>query len=104
MEMRKIMTAMDELLEEYREYLWDEERSRATVEKYLRDVKVFMKYLADDGAEEKPGDRIVDKEKVREYKNFLREHYKVSSANSMLAALNSFFMFAGWEELKVKSA
>ncbi|MBS5065052.1 MAG: tyrosine-type recombinase/integrase [Hungatella hathewayi] len=102
MEMRKIMTAMDELLEEYREYLWDEERSRATVEKYLRDVKVFMKYLADDGAEEKPGDRIVDKEKVREYKNFLREHYKVSSANSMLAALNSFFMFAGWEELKVK--
>ena len=102
MEKRKIMTVMDEMLEEYREYLWDEERSRATVEKYLRDVKLFMKYLADDGAAEKPGDRTVDKEKVREYKNFLREHYKVSSANSMLAALNSFFMFAGWEELKVK--
>ena len=94
MEMRKIMTAMDELLEEYREYLWDEERSRATVEKYLRDVKVFMKYLGEE--------RIMNREKVREYKNFLLKHYKISSANSMLAAMNSFLVFAGWGEWKVK--
>lgn len=94
-EMRKIT---DEMLKGYREYLWGEERSQATVEKYLRDVKGFRNYLSEGAGE----DRTVNREKVREYKQFLRERYKVSSANSMLAALNSFFVFAGWEELKVK--
>ena len=94
-EMRKIT---DEMLKGYREYLWGEERSQATVEKYLRDVKGFRNYLSEGVGE----DRTVNREKVREYKQFLRERYKVSSANSMLAALNSFFVFAGWEELKVK--
>jgi len=97
-EERKIMSMTDIMFKEYREYLLDEERSQATVEKYLRDVKVFMKHLGDSRA----GECTVDREKVREYKQFLRENYKSSSANSMLAALNSFFVFAGWEELKVK--
>ena len=32
-----------ERLENYREYLNDEERSQATIEKYLRDVRSFQK-------------------------------------------------------------
>ena len=39
---------------------------------------------------------------VREYKQWLKDHYKISSANSMLAAVNSFFLYAGREDLKVK--
>ena len=84
----------EEMILGYREYLQDEERSPATVEKYLRDVRAFAAYLGKDGR--------ADREKVREYKNYLREHYKIASANSMLAAVNSFFVFAGWEEWKVK--
>ncbi len=84
----------EQLLNLYREYLRDEERSLATMEKYCRDVKRFLEYLGKDGT--------VDKEKVRDYKQYLKEHYKISSANSMLAAVNSFFTFAGWEELKVR--
>ena len=91
---RKIMELTPEMLEPYREYLMDEERSRATVEKYLRDVRKFLKYLGDDGG--------VDKEKVRGFKMELMEHYKISSVNSMLAAVNSFLGFAGREDLKVK--
>ena len=91
---RKIMGLTPEMLEPYREYLMDEERSRATVEKYLRDVRKFLKYLGDDGG--------VDKEKVREFKQELMEHYKISSVNSMLAAVNSFLGFVGRGDLKVK--
>ena len=88
------MELTPKMLEPYWEYLMDEERSRATVEKYLRDVRRFLEYLGDDGG--------VDKEKVREFKQELMEHYKISSVNSMLAAVNSFLGFAGREDLKVK--
>ncbi|EHI60264.1 tyrosine-type recombinase/integrase [Hungatella hathewayi] len=98
MEERKNMNLKEEMLYGYREYLRDEERSLATVEKYLRDVRAFMRYLGEDGMKACE----VDREKVREYKMFLREQYKISSANSMLAAVNSFFVFLGWGELKVK--
>ena len=91
---RKIMGLTPEMLEPYREYLMDEERSRATVEKYLRDARKFLEYLGDDGR--------VDKEKVRGFKMELMEHYKISSVNSMLAAVNSFLGFVGRGDLKVK--
>ena len=84
----------EKLLEAYREYLRDEERSRATEEKYLRDVKMFLAYVGERGE--------IGKETVREYKQHLAESYKISSANSMLAALNSFFGFLGKAEWKVK--
>ena len=82
-----------EMLDLYREYLQDEERSRATVEKYLRDAKKFAAYL---------GEGDLEREKVLEYKQFLQETYKIASANSMLAAINSFFTYLGMPELKVR--
>ena len=94
MNKRKNLTISKEMLPAYREYLRDEERSRATVEKYLRDVRVFLEYVGEN--------QVLGKERIREYKEELRERYKISSANSMLAAVNSFFVFLGREELKVK--
>ena len=88
------MIIMESMLEEYEGYLQDEERSRATVEKYLRDVRKFMRYLASDTE--------LDKNRVREYKQWLRERYTITSANSMLAAVNNFLVFLGKEELRVK--
>ena len=94
MTVRKNMEITEQTLKEYEAYLQDEERSRATVEKYIRDVKRFLGFLS--------GDVGIEKEKVREYKEMLREQYKITSANSMLAAMNNFFVFLGREELKVK--
>ena len=101
MRMRKNMNPITkEVLEAYRGYLYDEERSRATVEKYLRDVRKFAAYLEEYGG----GDEreVVNKDRVREYKQYLKENYKIASANSMLAAINSFFTYIGHEEWKVR--
>ena len=79
---------------EFREHLILEERSKTTVEKYIRDVKAFAKY-AEGG--------IITKETVIAYKKHLQETYAVRSVNSMLASINSLFAFLGWHDLRVKS-
>ena len=76
-------------------YLKSEEKSENTVEKYLRDVRVFDTYMC--GAE-------ITKEAVIAYKNkLLSENYAARSINSMLASINSLLSFLGWADLKVKS-
>lgn len=84
----------EEMIAEFKEHLIFEERSEATVEKYIRDVKAFAVYLS--GAE-------ITKETVINYKKRLQESYAVRSVNSMLASINSLFAFLSWHELKVKS-
>lgn len=80
-------------MQEFELYLINEERSRATVEKYLRDVKHFSEFVQDGE---------IDKRKVLDYKSKLGEVYAVTSANSMIAAMNCFFRFCGWHDLCVK--
>ena len=75
--------------------LVDEERSQATIRKYLRDVRAFYEWL--------PGEKRVTKELTIQYKNMTGQKYAVSSANSMLTAINKFFRFLGWEECCVKN-
>ena len=82
-----------EQLKAFREFLKTEERSSATIEKYIRDVRHFLKFVGNNG---------VDKEKILEYKNDLGQSYSVASANSMLAAINSFLRFCEWGDLCVK--
>ena len=82
-------------IERYLEFLRIEERSKATREKYERDIKGFYKFLGED--------RLLEKERVIEYKTFLSEHYKISSANSMLAAINGLLTWLGMEKCRVKS-
>ena len=77
----------------FREHLILEERSAATIQKYIRDVKAFAEYA--NGA--------VTKETVIAYKKHLQEHYAVRSVNSMLASINSLFAFLGWHDLRVKA-
>ena len=83
-----------DVLNRFKGHLTEEERSPATIEKYLRDVKKFSSF-AGIGVE-------ITKETVIAYKQWLEKHYEISSANSMLAALNHFFQFMEWPELAVK--
>ena len=89
--MRKTINAA--AIASFEKHLKSEERSERTVEKYMRDVRAFWEYL---------GDEPLDKEKVLDYKNKLKEGYAIASANSMLAALNAFFRFCGWHGLCVR--
>ena len=87
----RIITAKK--IAEFKGHLILEERSAATVEKYMRDVRTFAEYA----------DGEITKETVIAYKKHLQEHYAVRSVNSMLASINSLFAFLGWHDLKVKS-
>lgn len=78
----------------FHQYLIREEKSTATVEKYLRDVRAFAAFI---------GKAAVTKEQVLAYKQYLvQEKYAVRSINSMLASLNSLLVFLGWPECRVK--
>lgn len=85
----------DEYIMAFQKHLIMEEKSAATIEKYMRDVRAFRGYI---GKEE------VTKEKVMTYKKTLMDQgYAVRSINSMLASLHSLLEFLGWQECKVKS-
>ena len=80
-------------MQEFEFHLRNEERSAATIEKYMRDVRFFASFVCD--AE-------IDKQKVLDYKSKLGVEYAVASANSMIAAMNCFLRFCGWHDLCVK--
>jgi len=82
-----------ERIREFEAHLFFEERSAATVEKYLHDLRVFFAFM--DG-------KKLNKTAVLEYKSDLLNKYAVTSANSMLAAVNAFFRYFGWYELCAK--
>ena len=85
----------DAMIREFKMYLQREEKSENTIEKYMRDIREFAEFLC--GAE-------IGKELVISYKDkLIREEYAVRSINSMLASLNSFFTFLGWQDCKVKA-
>lgn len=89
----RILTS--EAIKKFEIFLREEEKSENTVEKYLRDIKAFMAFA---------GKSEITKEKVIAYKNkLINENYAVRSINSMLASLNSLFVFLGWMDCKVKS-
>ena len=77
------------------EKLTELERSSLTVEKYARDVMTFRRWVGSDGH--------FDKSNVIRFKQVIREKYRLSSANSMLSALNKFFQLMGWEDCRIRT-
>lgn len=83
-----------EQIASYGQFLYREERSSGTIEKYLRDINTFVQWL---------GDRDVTKELTATWKSCLLEQgYAPVTINSMLSALNGLFKFLGWNECQVK--
>ncbi len=87
-------TITNEMLINFKNYLLCEEKSKATIDKYVRDITVFAEIMT--GIE-------LCKEKVLEYKVKLIEKYAPKSVNSVISSLNSFFEWMGWYDLKVKA-
>lgn len=81
-------------IQAYTRHLQLEERSPATVEKYLRDVRAFALWL---------NGRTISKELTSEWKTHLvAQNYAPTTINAMLSAVNSLFAFLGWGECRVK--
>lgn len=82
-------------LEAFQDSLLREEKSPATVEKYLRDAGAFLAWC--EGKD-------ITKENTVAYKHFLQEKgYAIRSINSMLASVNSLLDFLGRGDCKVKN-
>ncbi len=84
----------NEMIKDFKLYLYEEEKSDNTIEKYMRDIRFFMEWL---GAKE------FDKSVVLEYKRELIERYAPSSVNSMLSSINALFLYLNWYDMKVKT-
>lgn len=89
--MKKITQAK---IKKFHTFLYEEEKSKNTIEKYIRDVVAFTMWLAD---------RVLCKTMVLEYKEYLiKVGYAPRSINSVLSSLNSFFTFCNLNNLKIK--
>lgn len=90
---KKITKAM---LEEYKAYLYEQEKSKATIQKYMCDLKKLVDFV---------DDKEMSKSLAIQYKEYLKDNegYKTSSVNSFLVAANRFFEFMGWYEFRVKT-
>ena len=80
-------------LQAFEAHLHQNEKSPATIEKYLRDVRAFLRWL--DG-------RGITKERTVCYKEVLSERYKAASVNAMLSGVNSYLSFLGHADCRVK--
>lgn len=86
---------INEMLEQFRAKLLLEEKSKNTVEKYLRDTKKFLQYIA--------GEEIT-KPAVLSYKQYLLDSgYAERSINSMLASVKHFLKSIGKVNMSAKS-
>ena len=107
----------------YEAYLRHEERSPGTIEKYLRDVKRFAVWAksqeerderneGNEGKEPASGQVTkvmkesageVTKELAAAWKlSLIEQGYRPVTVNSMVAAVNSFFRFMGWEDCRIR--
>ena len=77
----------------FKQYLINDEKSQATIAKYIHDLQVFDQFSSG---------HIINKEVTLSYKSYLEQNYAISSANSMLAAMNAFLRFMGWQECCVR--
>lgn len=89
--MRKITT---EIIKSFNDYLINEEKAAATVNKYLHDIGEFQIWI---------GEQELCKTVILSYKSYLRERYAPTSVNTALSSLNSFFNFMEWYDMRVKS-
>ena len=89
--MERVITSS--MIGDFESYLRSDEKSDNTIEKYLRDVKAFCMYA---------NSREISKTVVMGFKTSLVENYEVTSANSMIAAVNAFLRFMGWVDCCIK--
>lgn len=83
----------DSMIEDFEYWLRSDEKSRNTIEKYIRDVKQFYAFT---------GAGAVSKIAAMKFKASLTDKYEITSANSIIAAVNSFLRFMGWTDCGIK--
>ena len=81
-------------IEKFKNHLISDEKSSATVARYVRDVTAYIIWL--DGRE-------MSKELMIQYKAELVDKYEPASVNTMLASWNAYFDYIGHSEYRVRN-
>lgn len=82
------------IIKQYEMHLINEEKSAATIQKYIHDISSFYAWLEN---------QKLTKETVLCYKQKLMKSHAVTSVNSVLCSLNGFFTYIGRHDLKMKN-
>ena len=91
--MERMLT--EEQIGKFRMELYRQEKSKATIEKYFRDARAFLKFA---------GNNPVTKELTIAFKQALvQKGYTAGSVNSILASVNSLLGFLEWADCRVKT-
>lgn len=86
-------TMDDSMLQAFEEYLIQEEKSDATIEKYMREVAFLSEFLHHEK---------IDKKNLLAYRETLLERFQVQTVNGKLSAINAYLKFAGLGRFAVK--
>ena len=89
-----MMKITNEKILEFREFLQINEKAAATVQKYMRDVRMFTVWL---------NGKTLTKSNVLEYKEYLKKNYVITSVNAAISSLNAFFDFLQMKSLCIKT-
>ena len=88
------MTITETSCQAFAAYLRSEERSAGTIEKYLRDIRAFARWL---------DRRALTRENAAAWRgDLLSQRYAPATVNSMLSALNRFLRFLGREDCRIR--
>lgn len=90
---------IENILSDFCRFLMEQERSLSTAEKYMRDVRTFLNWQKDVCKKDNP----LCRQQVIDWKEALLEKkYAPVTINSMLSSVNSFLVFLGREDCRVK--
>lgn len=90
---------IENILSDFCRFLMEQERSLSTAEKYMRDVRFFLNWQKDVCKKDNP----LCRQQVIDWKEALLEKkYAPVTINSMLSSVNSFLVFLGREDCRVK--
>ena len=94
--MKKTLIIADDsgMMDRFREYLFEKENARATVDKYISDAKLLFRFIKEK--------RYIDKETLLGFKEWLWINYKPASCNTVIAGVNQFLECMGFGEMKLK--
>lgn len=89
--MQQLITLQD--IACFEQYLQETGKSRNTIQKYMRDIQKFSKFLSDR-------DKCLSIDQVNVYiEQLKKESYSISSINTIICCLNTFCKFIGREEI-----
>ena len=83
-----------EQIQAYEQNLRLEEHSASTIQKYASALRDLYECL--------PPEKEVSKERLLDWKNRISGSHAASTVNAMISAVNSFFAFLSWNDLRIK--